>query len=61
MLENAKQVPQFNLVSHPDMDPDKGPEDRARPGAEPDQGTEAIPETQEIDFVTLGMFIIGTS
>ena len=42
-----------------------GPDDRTGPGAGPDQGTEEAPEdipaSQEIDFVTLGMFIIGMS
>ncbi|SPQ20048.1 efa4c77c-919c-4331-8a7c-1013580c39dc [Thermothielavioides terrestris] len=35
-----------------------GPEKPARAGAEPGQASEGIPEDQEIDFVTLGMFII---
>ncbi|KAK4099641.1 Ribokinase-like protein [Parathielavia hyrcaniae] len=40
------------------MDPGKGPEDpvRAEADTEPDVGD--IPVTQEIDFITLGMFII---
>ncbi|KAK4238638.1 hypothetical protein C8A03DRAFT_14912 [Achaetomium macrosporum] len=35
-----------------------GPEHRVRAGAEPERRVEEIPEDQEIDFVTLGMFII---
>ncbi|KAK4157245.1 Ribokinase-like protein [Chaetomidium leptoderma] len=48
------------MVLHSDLDmgPDMAPGDRTRAGAEPDQGADEIPETQEIDFVTLGMFII---
>ena len=43
----------------PDMDRDGGLEGRVPTGAEPDPSVEDIPESQEIDFVTLGMFIIG--
>ncbi|KAL2137414.1 hypothetical protein VTI74DRAFT_35 [Chaetomium olivicolor] len=38
--------------------PDLAREDRNGAGAGPGEGPEGIPETQEIDFVTLGMFII---
>ena len=37
----------------------KGSEDRGRPGPEPEVAPDGISEDQEIDFVTLGMFIIG--
>ncbi len=49
------------MVLHPDVVPDMDPETRSGPGADPDLVTEEIPEDQEIDFVTLGMFIIGMS
>ncbi|KAK4041197.1 Ribokinase-like protein [Parachaetomium inaequale] len=42
----------------PNMGPDRGLTDGAPAGAEPDHGAGDIPDTQEIDFVTLGMFII---
>ncbi|KAK4134163.1 Ribokinase-like protein [Trichocladium antarcticum] len=42
-----------------DVSPDTVPDmTRSQPGAGPDQDVEHIPENQEIDFVTLGMFII---
>jgi len=41
------------------MDPDRGPEDREPAETGPGETVRDIPETQEIDFVTLGMFIIG--
>ncbi|KAH6631958.1 Ribokinase-like protein [Chaetomium tenue] len=41
-----------------DMDRDRGLEGRVPTGTEPDPSVEDIPDTQEIDFVTLGMFII---
>jgi hypothetical protein len=50
MAENPE-----NLVTAADV----APEDGARAGAEPEPCVEEIPEDQEIDFVTLGMFIIG--
>jgi hypothetical protein len=43
----------------PNMDPDRGLTNGAPAGAEPDHDAGEIPDTQEIDFVTLGMFIIG--
>lgn len=43
----------------PDMDRDGGLEGRVSTAAVPDPTVEDIPESQEIDFVTLGMFIIG--
>lgn len=42
-----------------DMDRDRGLEGRVPTDAEPEPSVEDIPDTQEIDFVTLGMFIIG--
>ena len=55
------------MLLHTDTDTDTGPamhldrgsEDRGRPAPEPEVATDGIPEDQEIDFVTLGMFIIG--
>ncbi|KAL2138467.1 hypothetical protein VTI28DRAFT_6744 [Corynascus sepedonium] len=44
--------------SDPNMDPDRGPEDREPAETGPGETVRDIPETQEIDFVTLGMFII---
>jgi hypothetical protein len=49
------------MVLHSDVDPGKVPEDPVRAEAETEPETEDIPEDQEIDFVTLGMFIIGMS
>ena len=49
-----------NPAVNPDAGPDMETQIRARPGTDPDQVTEGIPDDQEIDFVTLGMFIIGT-
>ncbi|KAK4126600.1 Ribokinase-like protein [Parathielavia appendiculata] len=46
------------MVLHSDMDPGKGPENPVRPEAETELEAGDIPSTQEIDFVTLGMFII---
>ena len=37
----------------------RDPEDRVRPGPEPEVAPDGISEDQDIDFVTLGMFIIG--
>lgn len=58
----AKDGPALDMLL---QELDMGPDDRTRAGAEPDQGTEETPEeipaSQEIDFVTLGMFIIGMS
>jgi hypothetical protein len=59
-IGRAKDGPALNMLL---QELDMGPDDRTRPGAGPVQGTEEAPEDipadQEIDFVTLGMFIIG--
>lgn len=71
----AKDGPAVGVVlqrdPNTDTDPEMGPEmglhrgleDRTRTGADPDHAGEEIAkeisEDQEIDFVTLGMFIIG--
>ena len=43
----------------PAMHHGRDPEDRVRPGPEPEVAPDGISEDQDIDFVTLGMFIIG--
>jgi hypothetical protein len=60
-IGRAKDGPALDMLL---QELDMGPDDRTGPGAGPAQDTEVpedIPASQYIDFVTLGMFIIGTS
>ncbi|KAK3294692.1 Ribokinase-like protein [Chaetomium fimeti] len=58
MVLHRNLDPNLDPNIDPDMDRDGDLDGRVSTGAEPDRSVEDIPETQEIDFVTLGMFII---
>jgi hypothetical protein len=62
LLPLPRDSPIGDMVLHAnntEKDPNLGPEDRDPAGAGPERGPKEISEHQEIDFVTLGMFIIG--